>query len=206
MCQPHWDQLREAIQAKGMFHLVARSGQEAIARIGAELNNQPTAHDPLISCNFMILSKAVEVGGLYLMGKSPDGGEYCPLCELVANSGEDEYRSRCTCPGGFRDAATCWIDGSTDSEMEHCRSLGLELKPYESIVVRYSCVCGLTAVECRVAARDSNEDIKQWMDRTAASLSVDHNKRSPNCHPTTLKDIMIPIEGADHIGGMPSST
>jgi len=74
-----------------------------------------------------------------------------------------------------------------------------------TIPVRYSCTdCGLISVACRVRARGETEDVIEWTNAIIRELSDDHRKRSPACHPATLKNIMIPIEGAERIGDPPS--
>lgn len=128
-CQPHWDQLREAIERKGMIDLVAKSGEEAAARIVEELSQRPTAHDPLMSCHWMIANRALDLGGVYLMMQTPEGGHYCPLCELQKHiQPTEEDRQQCKCEDGFKDIPTCWIESVTDAEREHCIAVGLEVK------------------------------------------------------------------------------
>jgi hypothetical protein len=39
------------------------------------------------------------------------------------------------------------------------------------------------------------------MATVGAALSADHRRRSPRCTPKTLSEVMIPIAGADRIGG-----
>jgi hypothetical protein len=65
----------------------------------------------------------------------------------------------------------------------------------------YSCDgCGLSRVSCDVPAR-SEEDVLAWMEQTIRVLSRDHARRSPTCHPRSLQEVMIPIEGAEKVGG-----
>lgn len=70
------------------------------------------------------------------------------------------------------------------------------------ITLKYSCYqCGLTAVEVDVPAR-GEEDVVSWMDKVVAyEIKSDHNRRSPSCMATSVRDLMIPITGADKIGG-----
>ena len=42
MCQPHWDQLKEAIDARGMGHLVLKDEAAAEARVKAEVDGTAT--------------------------------------------------------------------------------------------------------------------------------------------------------------------
>jgi hypothetical protein len=70
------------------------------------------------------------------------------------------------------------------------------------ITVRYSChQCGIKDAEVPIAAREPGEALNGWMDRLGMALSKDHRRRSPWCHPDTLKDVQIPINGAQQIGG-----
>lgn len=69
------------------------------------------------------------------------------------------------------------------------------------ITVLYSCdECKLVKVSCEVNARDQ-EDIVDWMDYLIKALAIDHHRRSPNCHPKQLTNLMIPIHNAKKIGG-----
>jgi hypothetical protein len=71
------------------------------------------------------------------------------------------------------------------------------------VTVSYSChLCGIEKREVRVRAR-GDEDVVQWLEQTCmVDLGADHAAMSPHCHPTELKDIMIPITGTDKIGGV----
>lgn len=73
-----------------------------------------------------------------------------------------------------------------------------------TITCKYSCpLCGLIRIEVAVPIRQS-EGVVEWMEQTVIQfLAADHYRRSPHCHPTELKDVMIPITGADKIGGPP---
>lgn len=69
------------------------------------------------------------------------------------------------------------------------------------IIVKYSCYeCMLKNIEVSVPARE-NEDVRIWMDNTIHYIANDHKKRSPQCHPKQLHDLMIPISNTDRIGG-----
>lgn len=70
-----------------------------------------------------------------------------------------------------------------------------------TVTIFYSCeLCGLKRVPCDVPAR-GEEDILLWMDATIRLTGRDHARRSPNCHPTKLTDLMIPITGTSKVGG-----
>jgi len=70
------------------------------------------------------------------------------------------------------------------------------------IEVKYSCLgCGLHRVICAVPARTS-EDIVVWVVTVMAkAISADHSRRSPLCDSRTMSEVMVPITGAEVIGG-----
>lgn len=114
-CQPHWDKLREGVRERGLYHLVAKDGEAATGRVMAELQGTATdkTYDPLMAAHWMIFNRALEAGGIGLMGHNPNDpeGHYCPLCELGRALGPD--------------AETNWINGCLDSVLEFCREKGL---------------------------------------------------------------------------------
>lgn len=113
-CTDHWDKLREAIKSRGLWHLVAKDGQELLECIKADLDNKQDNkyYDPLASATWMIYGNAMKYGGLYLMSTKPDGSYYCPLCEAKTHLGIN--------PENNKDADIDWIDGCCDSIREYC--------------------------------------------------------------------------------------
>ena len=85
MCMEHWNELKSAIENKGLGHLVSKDSQSVANRIKKELNHEHFIKDPLFSANMAIMGNAIQAGGLYLMGKKEDGSDYCPLCEALRN-------------------------------------------------------------------------------------------------------------------------
>lgn len=70
-----------------------------------------------------------------------------------------------------------------------------------TITCFYSCdLCGLTKTPVEVPAR-GEEDVRVWMDATIRLISRDHDRRSPDCHPDRLHNLLIPMTGAAKIGG-----
>jgi len=70
-----------------------------------------------------------------------------------------------------------------------------------TIRVFYSCpLCGLVKTAVDVPARDE-EDVRVWMEQTVRLTGEDHARRSPDCHPQRLHDLMITMTGLDRIGG-----
>lgn len=120
-CQKHWDMLRSAIEARGLMHLVAKSGEAAMERAVEEVEGRAddTSYDPLMSAHWMISGRAIEMGGLYLMT-----GDLCPICEVVENTshwpreGESE-------PVGAAWVEKQWIEGPADAALAYCQERGL---------------------------------------------------------------------------------
>ena len=70
----------------------------------------------------------------------------------------------------------------------------------EAIVCKYTChACALDKVSVAVPARE-DEEIGVWIRATAELLGADHCRRSPHCTKREI-DLMIPIDGADKLGG-----
>jgi hypothetical protein len=107
-CNGHWGDLRNAVETKGMSHLIARSEKEAASRIMSEVEGQAKEEtfDPLMSCHWMISSEVLKLGGLELLWK-----EHCPLCEVRDHTDEETVRE--------------WIDSCTTSVLKHCKEIGV---------------------------------------------------------------------------------
>jgi hypothetical protein len=71
------------------------------------------------------------------------------------------------------------------------------------IGILYSChLCGIKNAEVQVRLREPTEDVIAWMEQAViVTLSVDHDERSPHCHPEQLCDIKIPTDGRRYVGG-----
>lgn len=110
-CLPHWDELKEAIKKRGLFHLVAKDGQAAVERMKEEMagTQGDDNYDPLMTAHWMITGKALEMAGLYLLH-----GDLCPLCELNSHAKK----------GAFPDGvvpSTEWINGCCDAVLKYCQ-------------------------------------------------------------------------------------
>jgi hypothetical protein len=70
------------------------------------------------------------------------------------------------------------------------------------IACKYSCpLCGLRRVTVYVSIR-LNEDVVEWMNKQVTpALMRDHEFRSPGCRATEFSEVMIPVTGANKIGG-----
>lgn len=119
-CQPHWDELREAILDHGLGHLIAANGREAASRTKAELEGKATVadFDPLIAAHNMIWKRALQTLGLGIMV-----GDLCPVCELLKVTPPP--------PAGHRYATNdeYFIQGPADAVLETCKEMGIE-RPY----------------------------------------------------------------------------
>jgi hypothetical protein len=75
-----------------------------------------------------------------------------------------------------------------------------------TITVQYSCTpCGIQNAPVKVPARMSKDgDVAHWVKQIVGKcVSDDHARRSPHCPSRTMRDLKIPIESAEHIGGPP---
>lgn len=108
-CQSHWSKLRAAMVDRGIGHLGAQSGEQAIENMTTELAGGKPDYDPLMDAHWMITNRALEIGGLNLMTSKEDGSDHCPVCEALSHGASAEN----------------WIDGPADAVLEACRDKGL---------------------------------------------------------------------------------
>lgn len=120
-CKPHWDALRAAVTQRGMDHLVAKSGEEAMASMVAELGGTATKQDwdPLMAAHWAIVTRVTERVGLAAL-TTPD---FCPLC-AVQESYEHVAATYDPIPAGAVDAQH-WVDSCMDAMLRHARECGL---------------------------------------------------------------------------------
>ena len=73
----------------------------------------------------------------------------------------------------------------------------------ETIQCKYSCFkCNIVNRVVTVVARES-EDVVYWMENICiVTIAKDHSTQSPHCLAKSLSNLMIPIDGADKIGGV----
>lgn len=113
-CQPHWDELRQAIEAKRLSHLVSRGGVAAAAMMADELAvgaaRDAEGFDPLLRAWSMINGRALEMGS-GLVG--------CPLCFV------QRHHDECDQPNCAKPLPSEWIVGCADSLREYANTLGL---------------------------------------------------------------------------------
>lgn len=89
-CDTHWSRLREAIDAEGLSHLVARDGSAAAANLVSEIETGARREnfDPLMGAHWAIVARISDhaPGVLFIEG--------CPLCWVA-----DEHEAHCDTPG-----------------------------------------------------------------------------------------------------------
>ena len=122
ICQEHWNQLREAIEQRGMGHLVAKNGETAAQNAVASLQGADTKEtfDPLMNANFAIWSNSIQCFGIEIMAENAP----CPLCAL------DNHVKECTdekCQ--FKQTGADWIGFAADGQLENAREKGLIGEP-----------------------------------------------------------------------------
>jgi hypothetical protein len=119
LCQDHWDQLRAAVDERGLGALVAESGEEAMHRTVRELEGERSidSFDPLMNAFFLILGHAVELAGPRVMAGPGDG---CFLCWM--NLEHEHSCTGCSLPrvNGFDH----WIDKAADATKQRWLELG----------------------------------------------------------------------------------
>lgn len=119
-CQSHWTQMKDSIKDAGLYHLVGKSGADAIKTLKADLTGTATneTFDPLLALHNEILARFMEPlkdGGMYLFT-----GDYCPLCEL------DRLN-----PG--RNLADNWVKYGTADLKRYCEEKGLAGDVFDGI-------------------------------------------------------------------------
>lgn len=113
-CQSHWDRLKKAIEDRGLNHLIAKDGKEAMQQAIKQLqgvDDKRKDYDPLMSAHWQIVENAIKAGGLYIMM-----GDICPLCEVDKHQAEMQ-------PGNSSDD---WIKYASDAQLEYAKSMGLQ--------------------------------------------------------------------------------
>lgn len=117
LCQECWNELKEAIEQRGLMHLVAKGGEEAVKQIDAQLSGDTSArnYDPLMAANFAIWNQSLSSFGLGMM--APDAP--CPLCHKT------EIESVCTDPSCNKQSGHDWIRFAADDQLAYSRHHGL---------------------------------------------------------------------------------
>lgn len=114
-CRPHWEELKKAVDERGLTPFIASSGAEAVKRMTGE----SAKFEPLMYAHNAIVSNAMGVAGLVLMENNDDGSERCPICFLVA---------ACQCGKGADCPFNTWITKAADDALEGAKHHGLVAK------------------------------------------------------------------------------
>jgi hypothetical protein len=122
ICDAHWQELRQAIDNRGLTRIIAKDGEHAAKNMAAQLQGGDTKdnYDPLMSAVYAIWGNAIEAFGLDIM--RPDAP--CPLCVL------DQHIKECTdeeC--GMKQSGSDWIGYAADGQIDAITQMGLLGKP-----------------------------------------------------------------------------
>ena len=116
MCEKHWEECREAIKKRGLWHLVPESAIQAINKIMKKITPSEkeeslrNTYDPLLDLHMMITAQAIHCGGIQLLFVTENK---CPLCEA-------EYQTQDTTTGSE------WINGASDAILKYCEENNLQ--------------------------------------------------------------------------------
>lgn len=117
MCEAHWAQLRSAIEARGLGHLVSANGRELASRFASALEGEDELanYDPLMWAYLLIVEEATNWCGLSLYMED----DLCPLCEVL--------KVYPPIPEGHRYATndSYFVDGPADAVLEFAREHGI---------------------------------------------------------------------------------
>lgn len=80
ICQEHWKKLKELIELQGLSKFIAKDGKEAMGNALKQIKGEASHPDPLMMCNNMIWSRAIETFGLGIMQC-----DNCPICNANEN-------------------------------------------------------------------------------------------------------------------------
>lgn len=133
-CEQHWADLRKGVVDRGMWHLVAKSGQEAAAAVVRELQGQPEPADwdPLMAAHWALAGRVMDAighsqGPAAALGAMADP-DWCPMCSIQASfdvwDRPEHIAKNGPRPENARDAAA-WIDSCLDAMLKHAREKGL---------------------------------------------------------------------------------
>lgn len=126
-CQRHWDLLRSAIVERGLDHLLAKTGEEVVARTVAAIEHperERSTFDPLMNAMWLLVNKVADVFGpqgmLLLIQDESDGSDRCPLCFLQVEHDKACQNPRCQ-------SFDLWCGYAADDMLQEAKRLGLIL-------------------------------------------------------------------------------
>jgi hypothetical protein len=112
LCQKHWDELKQAIKDRGLFHLVPSTMEEAAQNAVASLEGQEGRFDPLMGASNTIFKNAFHAIGLPLLEPGDSGKPPCPICFLL---------QECPCKKGADCDINNWIKYAADGALDYAR-------------------------------------------------------------------------------------
>lgn len=135
-CQPHWDQLRQKVDARGLTSLIADTGEQAAKNIVRELEEGERTidtFDPLMGAHNAIWGNAMRIAQetyqsspLAMLAGDPQHPEWeCPVCFL--NWLHADHIANCKQPGCDypKEADYAWmLDRAVDEQAEEWKRLG----------------------------------------------------------------------------------
>ena len=121
-CAKHWEALRTAITARGLGHTVAANGRDAFARSVAELEGKAdlSDFDALMAAHNLILARAMDVFGLWVLRPAEDGQDPCPACDLIREAPPPPAGSKYTTNEEF------FIEGPADATLAFAQENGID--------------------------------------------------------------------------------
>ena len=122
ICDAHWQDLKKAIDDRGLTRFIAKDGEAAAKAMASQIQggDEKESYDPLMGANFAIWGNALEVWGPGMMQE----GAPCPLCLL------DKHAKECAEPDcQFKQTGADWVTLAADAQMEYATELGLLGKP-----------------------------------------------------------------------------
>lgn len=109
-CKPHWDQLREAIDIRGLSGFGAQTGVDAAKEMASQIEGKPEAFDPLMGCWTRLNAKMLE--SLKTQGRCDFTLMLtCPMCVLQMD--------------GQPHLIDNWINGCVDCALQYAHEKGL---------------------------------------------------------------------------------
>lgn len=106
-CQPHWDQLRAAIEIRGLSGFIAKDEYSCAANMRNQLEGEDEKFDPLMGAWTRINGTMLKNDPTPTMDRMMT----CPLCLLVKD--------------GRPELVENWIDGVTDAALKYAIDEGL---------------------------------------------------------------------------------
>lgn len=83
MCLKHWEDLKGAIKARGLWDMVSDTGQEVMAKMKAGMDT-PEKFDPLMGAHMLLVKNAIGCFGIGVMTVDENGQDRCPVCVAEA--------------------------------------------------------------------------------------------------------------------------